>query len=125
MKKVSFIYILGVIVLVLAILEQIILSNIFDYMENISTTLLEKSEDLSTIDENAFSDLEKYWDRRESFICLTVNYDKVDNMSEQISLARFYFDEQNDEYVRRALTLLLFELEGCRETLLPNFQTLL
>ena len=128
MKKIISFIVITLLVISAVTVEQIYLHNSFDGLLNkieILNTQIEQSEDVNTQDIEVFvEDIEKYWEDIENILCMTINYNDLHRIGEQLQRVESYAKRNQKDDCLAELQVLIFYAESYQRIFHINFSNI-
>lgn len=125
MKKLIAFIVVAIILILTVIVEQIYLSNSFELLIQKIDNLNQQVSITETINteqiKSSANDLENYWNSIENVLCMTINYNDLHRVGEQLQRVKSYIEQDKKEDCVPELEVLKFYAEKYKMIFLINF----
>lgn len=109
----------------IVVVEQIYLNNSFNTLNNKIDALSSQIALVEDIDNNQIQssiyDLEKYWQDTEKVLCMTINYNDLNRIGEQVQRVKAYILQNQKDDCIAELEVLHFYASSFKSIFITNF----
>ena len=128
MKKLIISAIIALLLITVVVLEQVYLNNSFSQLEakvDVLSQQVSLTENINTEQiQNTIYDLEEYWQNTEKVLCMTINYNDLHRIGEQLQRVKAYIEQNQKDDCVAEIEVLDFYAESFRTIFLTNFSNI-
>ena len=128
MKKIISFIVITLLLIASVTVEQIYLHSSFDGLLNkieALNTQIEQSENVDTQEIEVFvEDIQQYWEEIENILCMTINYNDLHRIGEQLQRVETYAKRNQKDDCLTELQVLIFYTESYQRIFHINFSNI-
>lgn len=127
MRRIIWVLIILASLVIIITLEQVNVSDTLAGLKEriqVISTKIESSEQITDLTEEV-DELNDFWDKRESIICLTYNHKDMEKIGEQIKKLQTYVKLNDKDNSILEFNLLAFQVTGYEHLVVTSFQNVL